>query len=1022
MPGRSGRELLVWAEVSRNRPRRGGEGAHPFSLTQRELASVWTALARKQPALAPLSGLSRLRGSLALPSTQRQPLPSLHSLLPESADSSDGDWRLARWKIEGIGLGPEQVAAILPYLPDERFVDHPNIIVGDDLRFWKTVGMLLVELLVRERYLPRFVADPNVNDGRFHVLWHPFLDRTDTERARSLALSMPPSALADRSATGVTSAESGVEIYLTEALDTLVRVHGRRTMTIDNSPRRRRERDPNILRSALIEREAVTGIRPELLELRAGLDSWVSTLARVSGDMVAVCLRLTPPDPASPEPEPTWNLEFSLQAVDETDLLVPAEVIWSEASAEFTYQGRRFEAPQEKLLAGLGRAARIFPPLESVLSEATPSSCTLSPAVAYHFLTEISPTLQDAGFAVVVPDFSKTQIGVRVRLVPPEESIGALGLSTIVRYDLVIVLGDHTLPKEEIERLARLKVPLTQVDGEWTMLSRDEVNSALAIARGQNEGQIEIAHAIRAALGGGEQMKGLTVVGVEATGWLGGLVATLSGQSQMEELKQPKGLKGTLRPYQLRGMSWLSFLRRSSLGGCLADDMGLGKTVQVIAFLLSEAERKSPLRPSLIVCPTSVVGNWQREIARFGPKLKVLVHHGSQRTEGGAFVKAAVKHDVVLTTYALLQRDIETLRQVQWAGAFLDEAQNIKNPQAKQSKAARDLNADFRAALTGTPVENRLSELWSIIEFLNPGFLGSEPDFRQNFALPIERYRQRDKSERLRRIVGPLILRRVKTDPKVVSDLPDKMEMKVLVNLTREQGELYQTIVQEMLDRVEAADGIERKGLVLATLTRLKQVCNHPVQIHKDGSSLEDRSGKLSRLTEMLDEVIAEGDRALVFTQFKEMGDLLVSHLSLMLGRDVLFLHGGVPQRSRDRMIDAFQADDGPPVFVLSLKAGGIGLNLTRASHVFHFDRWWNPAVENQATDRAFRIGQTQNVQVHKFVCVGTLEERIDAMIESKKDLAELVVGVGESWLTELSTDELRDLVTLRADALGADL
>ncbi|MFN7974933.1 MAG: DEAD/DEAH box helicase [Acidobacteriota bacterium] len=428
----------------------------------------------------------------------------------------------------------------------------------------------------------------------------------------------------------------------------------------------------------------------------------------------------------------------------------------------------------------------------------------------------------------------------------------------------------------------------------------------------------------------------------------------------------------------------------------------------------------------LIVCPTSVVGNWEREIARFGPKLKVLVHHGSERMEGGQFAKSAARHDVVITTYTLLQRDIESLRRVRWASAILDEAQNVKNPHAKQSQAARAISAGFRACLTGTPVENRLSELWSIMEFLNPGFLGGEADFRQTFAIPVERFRQKDKSERLRRIVGPLILRRVKSDPTVVSDLPEKMEMKVLVNLTREQATLYESVVREMLKKIDAADGIERKGQVLATLTRLKQICNHPTQLLKDFDEdgeveLEGRSGKLARLSEMLEEVLAEGDRALVFTQFKEMGDLLVRYLSSNTGRDVLFLHGSVPQKSRDRLIDAFQREDGPPIFVLSLKAGGIGLNLTHASHVFHFDRWWNPAVENQATDRAFRIGQVRNVQVHKFVCVGTLEERIDAMIESKKDLAELVVGAGESWLTELSTAELRDLITLRSDALGAD-
>jgi SNF2 family DNA or RNA helicase len=381
----------------------------------------------------------------------------------------------------------------------------------------------------------------------------------------------------------------------------------------------------------------------------------------------------------------------------------------------------------------------------------------------------------------------------------------------------------------------------------------------------------------------------------------------------------------------------------------------------------------------------------------------------------------AADHDVVITSYPLLARDRESLTGMSWRMAVLDEAQNIKNSETRQAQAARAIQSGGRLALTGTPVENRLSELWSIMAFLNPGYLGGETEFRRSFSRPIERANDAEAAAQLRRLTAPFILRRLKTDRSIISDLPEKLEMKVFVPLTQEQATLYEAAVRDALSQIESADDegeqTKRRGLVLAMLTRLKQICNHPAHFLKDGSALDDRSGKLTRLDEMLEEVLAANDRALIFTQFAEMGGLLQLHLSQRLSTEVLFLHGGTPAKARDGLVRRFQAPEGPPIFILSLKAGGVGLNLTRASHVFHFDRWWNPAVEDQATDRAFRIGQTQNVQVHKFVCGGTLEEKIDEMIEGKRALAAQVLGAGEAWLTELSTAQLRELVALRRDA-----
>ncbi len=508
----------------------------------------------------------------------------------------------------------------------------------------------------------------------------------------------------------------------------------------------------------------------------------------------------------------------------------------------------------------------------------------------------------------------------------------------------------------------------------------------------------------------------LRLVGVEAKGRVAQLLKALEGEGGYELLPQPAGLRGQLRPYQCRGYSWLAYLTRWGLGACLADDMGLGKTVQALALIQRNWEL-GERRPVLVVCPTSVISNWRHEAAKFTPDLPVLVHHGPERSRGGSFRQGAESYALVITSYSLLQRDVESLSKVNWAGVILDEAQKIKNPRTKQAKAARALPAGYRVALTGTPVENHVGELWSIMEFLNPGYLGSWTKFRQEFAAPAAEG-DPEALDRLRKLVRPFILRREKTDPTIVVELPEKLEMKVYCGLTREQAELYRSVLAEATGALESASGMKRRGLILATLTKLKQICNHPVNYLRDGSALGGRSGKLALLADMLEEVLDLGESALIFTQFREMGEILKRHLQQVFGVEVLFLHGGVPRKRRDEMVARFEQADGPVLFVLSLKAGGTGLNLARANHVFHYDRWWNPAVENQATDRAHRIGQRRSVQVHKLICAGTLEEAIDDMIERKKELADRVVAAGEEWLTELSNEELRRILQLRVDAV----
>ncbi|MEO1185123.1 MAG: SNF2-related protein, partial [Cyanobacteria bacterium J06636_27] len=451
----------------------------------------------------------------------------------------------------------------------------------------------------------------------------------------------------------------------------------------------------------------------------------------------------------------------------------------------------------------------------------------------------------------------------------------------------------------------------------------------------------------------------------------------------------------------------------------VANNIICHNTVQFIAFLLHLKEEEALEKPTLLVCPTSVLGNWEREVKKFAPELKVLQYHGDKRPKGKAFQTAVKNKNIVITSYSLVHRDLSSLQDVAWQIIALDEAQNIKNASSKQSQAVRELEPDFRIALTGTPVENRLQELWSIMDFLNPGYLGNKQFFQRRFAMPIEKYGDTSSLSQLRSLVQPFILRRLKTDRDIIQDLPEKQEMTVFCGLTPEQAKLYQQVVEDSLSEIDDAEGLQRRGMILSLLVKLKQICNHPAQYLKKKKLEQYDSAKLQRLDEMLEEAISNGDRALIFTQFAEWGKLLKPHLEEKLKRETLFLYGSTTKKQREEMIDRFQNDpQAPPVMILSLKAGGVGLNLTRANHVFHFDRWWNPAVENQATDRVFRIGQTKNVQVHKFVCTGTLEEKIHDMIESKKQLAEQVVGAGEEWLTEMDTDQLRNLLILDRDAV----
>lgn len=1013
---------LCWAESSIVPKRRGRSAKlrpHPFAMTGRPLME---AVARVSKVPVGRSTMP-LELPILLPSTSRGPLPS-PELLRETPTPNADEITLKPWHIIPLALGPDVALDFLISLPEKP--PH-GVAFGSSLRFWTEVAKFSLELVSRQCFVPTIKEDKHYHTTNCRAVWEVVIGEEDARRVQLLAKSMPPicRALAPPEGKSSPSPSELVFSFLNQTIDAFIRKSLSSTPLLP--PRRGRQPvslPEQWLRALSAQRSGLWATTEELTSFTRDMKSWLSQVQAVSpATPFRTCFRLESPDDGSEN----WRVSFHLQASDDRSLVIPAEKVWGTRSGVVTFLKRRFENPQERLLADLGRASRVFPLIEESLKTACPVAVTLDAERAYAFLRQSAPLLEQSGFGVLLPPWWQkpaARLSARLNLKPKAKvAPGLLGIDSLVAYNWEIALGDETLTFEEFQKLADLKVPLVRVRGQWVELKQEEIEAALAFFRKKRgDGKMRLGEALRIGLGQEISEAGLPVAGMEAKGWIKDFLDKLASSSKISEIPPPATFNGELRPYQVKGLSWLAFLRQFGLGACLADDMGLGKTIQFIALMLHErADRggKSRLGPTLLICPMSVVGNWQREIERFGPSLRVMVHHGADRLSGMAFAREAKKHDLVISTYALVHRDERLFSGVKWERVALDEAQNIKNPAAKQTRAIKRLNTNQRVALTGTPVENRLSELWSIMDFLNSGYLKSAGDFHTSFVIPIEKYRNHARSETLKRVVQPFVLRRLKTDPTIINDLPEKMEMKVFCNLTQEQATLYQAVVKEMLDKIERSEGIERKGLVLSTLLKLKQVCNHPAQFIQDGSKLVGRSGKLIRLEEMLEEVLAEGDKALIFTQFAEMGMMLRTHLRDTFGCETLFLHGGATKQQRDSMVRNFQANHhGPPLFILSLKAGGLGLNLTAANHVFHFDRWWNPAVENQATDRAFRIGQKKNVQVHKFVCLGTLEERIDQMIEQKKELAESIVGTGEGWLTEMSTDQLKQVFALSREAV----
>jgi len=730
-----------------------------------------------------------------------------------------------------------------------------------------------------------------------------------------------------------------------------------------------------------------------------------------------------------------WGLDFSIRFQNDAfdtslkDLITDKEVYNKKFLAVIIEREQFIKMVRESIELG----AFVFPPLFKMVADESVYSLPLKREDATLFL-DVKKTLKKIGFNVISPEHLYNDIEI-----PTERSKMSIELSlgntnTTSKFDLksllsfrwqITVDGD-LMTKEELRELIEVENPLVRWKDKWIFISDKERNALKFILKSETK-KMSRKKALKLALVGTAFVKGIKCE-VTSKGDFGNVVDCIKSMEAFHNLPTPLGFNGTLRPYQIDGFSWLFNMTDMGLGICLADDMGLGKTIQVIAFLLHRKMlRPDELGSVLIICPTSVLFNWKKEIEKFAPDLMVFIHHGEKRREKMKHkYKYNITHQVILTTYGTLRNDIEFFKRIHFSGIILDESQNVKSHQTKKAKAIKKLQSEYKIALSGTPIENRLMELWSLFNFLNPNFLGSREYFKKTYATPIEKHKKDRPLEQLKTIISPFILRRLKTDKSIIDNLPPKNEIKVFVKLTPNQANLYQELVDETLHIIKNSDDSSKRGLVFKLITQLKQLCNHPFQYLKMDANTYDfknnikeflrQSKKTRRLIEIIDEVLDNNEKILIFTQFRQMGDLLINALEYLYNTKVLYFHGSVPEKKRRKIISEFQSEDedSPKIMVISLKAGGTGINLTQGTTVVHYDRWWNPAVEDQATDRTYRIGQDSRVNVYKFVTLGTIEEKVDKLLEEKRELTSKIIATsGESWISDMDFEKLKELFTM---------
>ncbi|MGW0662743.1 DEAD/DEAH box helicase [Streptodolium elevatio] len=905
------------------------------------------------------------------------------------------------------------VAAAVPVLSRARTAPGAHRAAA----FWGSVCVVALQLVARGRILP------GVTPGDFDAWRVGPLDAADVARVRDLAHAMPPEARAvPTSADAPDPAPGAASGTLLELADAEELVRGLLDAVADTMPR-----TPAAARAAgtplFAARTATRApqLRPWADEVASGLDAGLRASLRIElpggdpddedglGDLAASGFRAV----------------VQLHSLADPTLVVDAADLWGTGPATSSAGAASASATASDAVARLGprarldatiavrRAADAWPALERLLDQAVPDVLDLADDEVGDLLGRAGARLAAAGIDVhwpksLVRRLTATAV-VGAESGPRDEPSARpsfFGGDAAFAFHWRLALGDSDLTDAEMDALAESHRPIVRLRDRWMLVDPE----LLRKARERHLKPLTAVDALGAALTGGTEIDGVRVP-VRAEGWLSALrdrIADPDAAAAVEAVAPPAALDATLRDYQLRGLRWLARMTELGLGGCLADDMGLGKTVTLIALHLHRQQDDTTAGPTLVVCPASLLGNWEREIRRFAPGTPVRRFHGTRRD------LADLADGFVLTTYGTMRRDADKLSAAPWGLLVADEAQHVKNPRSGTAKELRRIPALARVALTGTPVENNLTELWAVLDWTTPGLLGPLAAFRTRWAVPVESRKDPAAAERFARLVRPFLLRRRKSDPGIAPELPPKTETDQPVALSREQAALYEATVRELLAEVAGTTGIARRGRVVKLLTGLKQICNHPAQYLKEEQPrLAGRSGKLELLDELVDTITAEDGAVLVFTQYVAMARLIERHLADR-GVPTQLLHGGTPVARREELVRRFQ-DGEVPVFLLSLKAAGTGLNLTRADHVVHFDRWWNPAVEDQATDRAYRIGQTRPVQVHRFIAEGTVEDRIADMLAAKRSLADAVLASGEAALTELSDAELADLVELRS-------
>ncbi len=662
----------------------------------------------------------------------------------------------------------------------------------------------------------------------------------------------------------------------------------------------------------------------------------------------------------------------------------------------------------------LNYAIKYFPELEDLFEDEDKLSLDLNLNEVYKIITQTAYYLQKAQIEVILPSelvnivVPRASINAKVKASRSADladlfnsnNSGKLALDDILDFSYEIAIGNEKISVEEFNKLVEESNGLIKYKNKYVLIDKEEskkIFEQIAKANFKSLSRMELIHA---------SMSGQ--LAQYEFDYDDAYARVIQDFTKPVDVTPPATLTGVLRPYQQTGLKWLWTNITKGFGVCMADDMGLGKTIQIISLILKLKEEERLKKPVLVICPTTLMGNWMKELQMFAPSLDAVVYHGTER-------KLDVAHDVILTTYAIMRIDVEELKKHQWGMIIVDEAQNIKNPDTAQTLAIKALKADTKVAMTGTPVENRLTELWSIFDFINQGYLGSLREFQKSYAIPIERFKEHSRAAKLKMSVSPFVLRRLKTDKNVISDLPEKMVLNEYCYLSKSQAVLYEKTLNEMMEKISAFSGINRRGNIFKLITALKQICNHPYQFLKSGDMTREMSGKLDKCLSTLENILDAGEKSLIFTQYKEMGDILCKVIAQECNTEPLFFHGSLTVPQREELINKFQNDADTKVMILSLKAGGTGLNLTSATNVIHYDLWWNPAVEDQATDRTYRIGQDKNVMVHRMITLGTFEEKIDEMLKSKKELADMAIYEGEKIITELSDEEIYEIFTLSA-------